>query len=146
MDKESKKRIKERSEEIMKKHFVKFFSPGTIVAETTDKEIKEWDTNEALRMSKDIKERYGARPYGFYFYTKERKENELDSKITKKSGIFYIGGIIKTLEEVKNENLESNRILISNMEINGYDRIIEVNSSYSWTMPFRKDDTLLELK
>lgn len=108
----------------MKKHFVTFLSAGTFVAEDTTKEISDWDVNKAVEMSKKITERYGSKPYGFYFTTRERKDDELDSKVTKRSGMYYISGKIQTLAEVKAENNPNNRILISNMECNKWDRII----------------------
>ena len=63
----------------MKKHFVTFYSPGTFVAEQTTKPIDSWDVELAVSMSGEIKERYGALPYGFQFSTRERGENDLDS-------------------------------------------------------------------
>lgn len=63
----------------MEKHFVKFYSAGSFVAEETVKEIDSWDVNKAIEMSKDITERYGAKPYGFRFITKGRTDADLDS-------------------------------------------------------------------
>lgn len=55
----------------MEKHFVIFYSPGTFVHETTEKEIAAWNTQAAMDMARGIKERYGATPYGFQFITRE---------------------------------------------------------------------------
>ena len=54
----------------MQRHFVTFYSPGTIVAETTTREIDSWNVDDAVAMSRFIQERYGARPYGFRFSTR----------------------------------------------------------------------------
>lgn len=67
----------------MKKHFVTFFSPGTFVSETSEKPIDSWDVDTAVEMSTQILERHGARPYGFRFSTRERGQEDLDSKVTK---------------------------------------------------------------
>jgi hypothetical protein len=107
----------------MKKNFVRFLSPGTIVAEETVKPIDSWDIPTAVKMSRDIKERYGALPYSFQFLIKEREDDELDSKVTERSCLYYLGGTVLTLEEVK-EKMPEERILISNMECNHYDRIV----------------------
>ena len=48
----------------MEKHFVTFYSPGTFAAETSRKPIESWDVDKAVAMSKEIKERHGALPYG----------------------------------------------------------------------------------
>ena len=128
----------------MKKHFVVFLSPGTMASEQTINEIDSWDTNKAMEMARNIKERHAATPYGFYFFTKERKESDFEPKKTKKSIMYYLGGDVFTLEDVKNRNDPKDSILISNMECNGYDRIIENNNSWKWTQPLNKDDIVLD--
>lgn len=42
------------------KHFVRFFSPGTFMSETTDREIESWDVEEAIRLSRSVLERHAA--------------------------------------------------------------------------------------
>lgn len=129
----------------MIKNYVTFMSPGTFVAESSTKEIDSWDTNEAVKMSKSIVERYGAKPYCFYFTTRERTDVDFDSKETKRSGLYYLGGKVKTIKELKAENNPKNKILISNMECNGWERVIETNNSYLWTQPLNSGDTVLEI-
>jgi len=130
----------------MKRHFVKFYSPGTLVSEITTKQIECWNIIRAQKMAKDIKERYGATPYGFRFITKGRKPNELDSKVVDKSNMYYLGGTVKTLKEIKRENDPDNKILIRNMEGNGWDKVIINNNSYKCTLPLRKNDVVLNWK
>lgn len=127
----------------MEKHFVKFFSPGTFVAETSVRPIDSWDVDKAAKMVAEISERYGAKPYGFCFFTKARKDNELDSKIVARSGMYYINGVVKTLEEIKAENNPNDRILISNMESNGWSRIVTTYTPYKWTQPFEPGDSVV---
>jgi hypothetical protein len=129
----------------MKKHFVTFYSPGTFMAETTTEEIHAWDINEAIKMSKNIKERYGATPYGFVFSTRERKDNELDSKEIATSGTYFLGGKVYTLAEVKANNDPNEQILIKNMECNGWDKIITNNNSWKWTQPLKENDVVLDI-
>lgn len=74
----------------MQAHFVEFFSPGTFFAETSVKPIEAWDVEAAKRLAIDVHERYGARPYGFQFFTKTRKDNELDSSVSAKSNLYYL--------------------------------------------------------
>ena len=127
----------------MKKHFVIFMSPGTLVAETTEKPIASWDVKKAIEMSKKITERHNAKPYGFYFTTRERKRSELDSKVVKSSGTYYIGGKIITLKELKARKNPIDSTLISNMECNDWDKVVETNNSWRWVQPLRKGDTVL---
>lgn len=128
----------------MKKHFVEFLSPGTFVSEVSQKEIKSWDVETAKQMATSIKERHNATPYGFRFITRERKANELDSKVTKTSGIYYLGGKVLTLADVKARNDDKDRILISNMEMNEIKKVIENTNSWKVTMPLNKDDVVLD--
>ena len=128
----------------MKQHFVTFCSPGTFVSETSQSPITSWDVNEAKVMAKGIKERHGATPYGFYFSTRERKEDELDSKVVKTSPMHYLGGKVETLEEVKARNDPKEETLRWNMETNGYNRIIINTNSYKSTFPLKDEDIILQ--
>lgn len=130
----------------MERHFVTFYSPGTFVAETSEHPVESWDTDAAVKIAFDVVERYGARPYGFKFSTRTRADDELDSKVSKTSGIYYLGGKVETIDEVRARNDPNERILLSNMECNGYDRIIVNTNSWKWTQPLRKDDVLLDVE
>lgn len=130
----------------MKKHFVTFYSPGSFVAEMTSKEIDAWDVEKAKEMARNIKERHSATPYGFRFSTRERGENDLDSKEVAASNMYYLGGRIRHLDFIIIENKPDEQILISNMKINGYDRVIENTNSWKITLPLEKDDVVLEWK
>lgn len=130
----------------MKKHFVEFLSPGSFVSEVTSKEIESWNIEQATEMAKKITERHAAKPYGFRFITRKRGKNDLDSKVSKTSGIYFLGGEVLTLNEVKARNDPKDNILISNMESNGYDRIIVNTNSWKITLPLNKDDVVLEWK
>lgn len=128
----------------MKKHFVVFLSPGTFVSEETRVKVKSWNIEEAVKLSRKIVERHNATPYGFYFITRARSNTELDSKTVKKSGIYYLGGEIRTLKDVKKENNPTNKILISNMEINNYKKVITNINSWAITLPFYKEDKVIK--
>lgn len=125
-------------------HFVMFFSPGTFVAEQTEKPIKSWDVKLAKKMAAKVKERYNAVPYAFQFSTRSRGPKDLDSKITKRSPLYHLGGKVETLAEVKARATADDRILISNMEGNGWDRIITNTNSWRSTQPLGKTDIVLE--
>lgn len=130
----------------MEKHFVTFLSPGTFVAEDTTISIDSWDVDKAIELSKKVVERYGAKPYAFYFSTKSRGENDLDSKVTAESGCYFINGVIETLEQVETRNDPNDRILISNMRSNGWDKIVVTNNSYRWVQPFNeKEDHIVSV-
>lgn len=129
----------------MEKHFITFLSPGTFVHEETTKEIDSWDTDEAIKLAKGIKERHGATPFAFYFSTRSRNEDELDSRVVKRSGRYYLGGKIETIDDVRRRNDPQERILLSNMEENGWDRIIVNTNSWKVTQPLGEDDKVLEV-
>lgn len=128
----------------MQKHFVTFYSPGTLVAETSERPIEAWDTDTAMAMADEITERYGATPYGFRFSTRGRGDDDLDSKEIASSGLYYLGGKIETLAEVEARNDPKERILRSNMRGNGYDKVIINDNSWRWTQPLNEGDTVLD--
>jgi hypothetical protein len=129
---------------VVEKHFVTFLSPGTFVAEYSTKPIDSWDVKKAQKMATKIEERYKAVPYGFYFTTRSRGEDDLDSHETKRSHMYYLPHCrIETLAEVKRRNDPKESILLSNMECNGYDKIIVTTKGWKWTQPFGKDDVLI---
>ena len=128
----------------MKKHFVTFLSPGTLVSETSTVEIDSWDVDDAKKKARGIVERHSAKPYGFYFTTRSRDENELDSKETGRSGTYYLGGVVKTLAEIKAVNDPNDKILISNMEMNRWDKVITNTNSWSFTAPLYDNDVVLD--
>ena len=128
----------------MIKHFVVFLSPGTFFSEDISKKIEDWNVDVAIEMSYAIKERYGATPYGFYFITRERGPDDLDSKITKKSNMYYLGGEVFTLKQLQEINDPDQRILRDNMKINNWDKIIVNTNSWRWTQPLLEGDVVLE--
>ncbi len=129
---------------MLTQHFVTFFSPGTFTAEQTTKPIPSWDVDLAVAMSSDIQERHAARPYGFQFITRGREDHELDSRVIASSGMFYIGGKVETVDEVRARNREDERILLANMEGNGWDRIWRSTQGWQWTQPLRREDTVID--
>lgn len=127
----------------VKAHFVTFYSPGTFVAESTTKPIPSWDVDLAVAMMTDIKERHGARPYGFRFTTRGRAADELDSKVIATGPMHYVGGKVETREEIETRNDPSEKILRSNLRMNGYDRIWRTTEGWGWTQPLSSDDVVI---
>ena len=143
MNKTSENSVQEKDGGIVQKHFVTFNSPGTLVAEQTTKEIDDWSVEKAIEMSKEIKERYGTVPYGFYFTTRSRGKDDLDSKVSATSNMYYLGGRILTLEQIKERHDPNDRTLISNMECIKQDRVIVNTNSWEWTQPLKENDVVL---
>lgn len=131
---------------MMEKHFVTFYSPGTFVAETSEKPIDSWDVPTAVAMAREIKERYSAVPYAFRFTTRSRGPDDLDSKQSASSGYYYLGGRVRTVAEVEADNDPAERILLQNMKCNGWDRIVTNDNSWRWTQPLGKDDAVLDVQ
>jgi hypothetical protein len=128
------------------KHYVTFLSPGTFVAEETTKEISSWDVDLVLQMVPNIKERYNATPFGFFFTTRERDDDDFDSKQTKKSGMYFLGGKVFTLKQLEEKNDPNDRILIENMKCNHYQKVIINTNSWQWTHPLKEGDIVLQYK
>lgn len=127
----------------MKKHYVDFFSPGTLVGEVTTREVPSWDVDLAVSEARRVTERHGATPYGFQFFTRERGDDDFEPRETARSGTYYLGGRIRTLAEVEADNLPGEEILRWNMRNNGFDRVVENDNSWSVTMPLREGDAVL---
>lgn len=130
----------------MKKHFVTFYSPGTFVSEETTKEIASWDVQAAMKMAHSITERHAATPYGFRFSTRSRGDGDLDSKVTERSPLYWLGGKVETLEEVEARNDPKEEILRSNMRGNGYKKIVVNDNSWRFTAPLNDGDVVLDWK
>lgn len=130
----------------MIKYFVHFLSPGTFVAEMTTKEIDSWDIDKACEMARSIKERYAAVPFAFYFTTRERTEEDFDSKVIETSKRYFLGGDIQTYKEIKKRNDPGDKILLENMRNNNWDRVIVNTNSWRWTQVLNPDDVVLDFK
>lgn len=128
----------------MKAHFVTFLSPGTFVHEETTKPIESWDIKEAVNMSKKITERHAAKPFAFVFTTRHRGEKELDSKVVKSNGRYFLGGKVLTLSDVEKQ-MPKETILISNMRCNGIKKVVVNDNSWRSVHPLEKDDVVLNL-
>lgn len=131
---------------MVEQDFVCFLSPGTFMSESSEKPIVGWDVHEACKMARAIKERHGATPYGFYFYTKRREDHELDSKTVATSPMYYLGGQVYTYNEIALRDDPSEQILRENMRCNEIERVIVNTNSYKVTMPLKPMDIVLDWK
>jgi hypothetical protein len=127
-------------------HFVTFYSPGTIVAEATTKPIDSWNVKKAMSLARKVKERHGATPYAFQFSTRGREKDELDSRVIKQSGTYFLGGKILTISDIKRQNDPKDRILIENMECNGWKKVVRNDNSWRWTQPLKDEDQVLQYR
>lgn len=128
----------------MQKHFVEFLSPGTFFSETSRKEIAGWDVEAATAMAVEIVERHGARPYGFRFVTRSRGPDDLDARDTDRSPVYYLGGTIRTADEVLSGTDPKEEILRSNVRSNNVKRIIVNDNSWRFTAILNDDDVVLD--
>lgn len=121
----------------MEKHkqtYAEFYYPGVIVSETNIEPIKNRNV-ERLQVPE------GA--YGFIFFDiisidikdEFSKKLKLKSKRLNISPFHYYGGTIYTLKEVK-KNFPNEKILISNMEVNHYKKVIKCRTGNF--QPFNK--------
>lgn len=130
---------------VVSKHFVQFISPGTFVPEITTKEIDSWDVNQACEMAKTIKERHAATPYAFRFITRGREAHDLDSKELTRSNLYYLGGVVRTREEVLAGTDQDEKIVRWNLEFDpDIKRIIVNTNSWKFTGALGDDDVVLE--
>ncbi len=137
----------------MRKHTVTFFSPGTFISESSSYPIDEWDLAKAVKMSKEVSERYNAKPYGFRFNTMlvhdpiqdgEGGELKVEPKVVKSSGTYFLGGKLETFDQVEARNDSKESILRSNMENNDMWIVCVNTNSYRSTMPFEENDKIVD--
>ena len=129
----------------MRRHFVEFMSPGTFVCEVTTRPIEAWDVEQAVAMAADIVERYNATPFGFRFITRERGLEDLDSRITSRSGMYYLEGRIDRVADIEARARDDERILLLNMKANGWDEVFVNTKGMPWTVPLHPGDTILKV-
>lgn len=113
-------------------------------------------------MAKNITERYNARPIGtsiagtphsFRFSTQLEADPvpdgeggmlKVEPKEVESTGLFFIGGTLRTLDEVKKKNDPKEEILRSNMECNNMSVIIENCNSWKFTGGFSEQDCIVD--
>lgn len=137
----------------MKKHYVRFMSPGTFFNEESVLEIHGWDIPAAVELAKTVTERYNAKPYGFQFLTKIVHDPvpdgdggvlRVESKQTGRSCFYYLGGRVRTYKEVVNDNAVSESILRDNMRFNEMPVVVENCNSWRFTGAFDEDACIVD--
>lgn len=113
-------------------HYVRFLYPGILVSESSDRKIK--SRKEEIKLPK------GAFAYQFFDREETEKGGETLMGKDKKHSGFYYKGREMTLAQVKKE-MPDKDILISNMECNGYERI--VMTKFGQAMPLNKEDVVI---
>jgi len=139
--------------EVKEKSFVTFYSPGTLFSEITTKPIDSWNREKAVQMAKGIEERHGATPYGFRFENRLVAEDipdgrggtmRVEPKTTAESGMHFLGGKLRTYDEVKADNKDGESILRTNMLCNGWAIVLTNTNSYLSTLPFEANDCIVD--
>lgn len=101
----------------MLKHYVERAVAGSFVSDYSSREVEDRDPDKII---------LGTMEYGFRFYDIE--EVELDGELLrgkpKNHSKWYYQGEEYTLEQVKRE-LPGSRILIENMECNGWNTVVK---------------------
>ena len=132
---------------MMRRHFVEFQCPGTLMEEESRQPIDAWDVDTALERAQAVRVRHGQRPHSFRFITRERGEDELDSRVTARSTRHFIGGVVETLEEIEARAAPEERVLRENMRGNGWARVVRTTSGGSkWTHPMHEDDVIVGVR
>lgn len=126
---------KEKRVRLRQAEYVTFIYPGSFFAETSRRKVESRDPSAVT----DIPEM----AYGFFF--ESRLETETDGKIISgpmenRSGTYYLGGTVLDWRGVVKE-IPKNEILLSNMAINGWDRVIKCR--FGNVAPFVEGDVVL---
>jgi len=117
-------------------HYIEWMYPGIISTDTSSEKIDHRDPQRVDKMKERV--------FAFRFFDRTVVDGEeLLGKDKNPSGIYYLGGSVMTLAEVKDKYGDDpdKRILISNMENNGYDRI--VMTKFGQSMPLNDQDRVI---
>jgi hypothetical protein len=123
-----------------KQDFVVFYSPGTFVDESSEQPVESWDIKTACKLARKVSERHGSKPYGFRFETRIVADPvsdgaggtlEVRPKTVKSSGLHYIDGTLRTLDEVQVAEPES--ALAFNMRVNNFPIVCDTANSWKHT-------------
>lgn len=130
---------------ILNKHFVQFYSPGTFMPEVSEKPIRSWNPKRAVKLARTITERYGAKPFGFRFITRRCSTPlNVEPKELSRSGIYYINGVLESIDKVMAHNDPSEEILRDNMRINGIKQVVITKNEYKSIHQFNDDDRIVD--
>lgn len=108
---------------------VRFYSPGTFVAEDNIILFDKRNLKDIYEYSKHITQRYGAIPYAF--------------KIQDEKGYYFLNCRIEDYYTIAARNDPTEEILLWNMRCNHWPKVAKTTIGYSWTQPFESDDSLI---
>lgn len=139
----------------MRKHYVTFYSPGTLFMEQTTRPIEAWDPKLAIGVGADVVERYGAKPFAFSFSTRIERDPvpddeggtlKVEPKTVATSCRYFIGerGTWDLLRLSQMKETPESEILRSNMRCNDWPIVIESRRSYRVTQPFESHDVVID--
>ena len=128
----------------VKQNYVTFLSPGSFLPEERTRTIGTWNVNEATKLAEDVEEHYGATPHSFYFSTRGRGNQDMDSRELSRSGMYYLHAKIESLQEIRERDDPADKILIKNMEGNEWDRVVVNKKGHRWVQPLMEGDVVLE--
>lgn len=108
----------------MLKHFVIFIISAKFGTDIIEREIESWDPKLACNLIKTLI----TYPLAFYFETKSCVNTESNYFVTEKtSNMFFINGVISSLQELQDRNNPEDSILISQLKQNNVENFIMVN-------------------
>ena len=117
----------------MIKNYVAFKYPDSL---SDPYPIENWDTAKAIEIAK----KHFRDSVGFKFYSHEIEVNQYIPKLDS-SGIYYFKGILKSFEDIEDEN---NTVLLNTMEQKDVSLIIDIGGLI---FPYHSDeDTILNVE
>lgn len=109
--------------------YVRFFYPGLMYNESTERYLGAKSTSVALQLAHQEASKLGIDPFAFQFITKCR--TSISESIIGTSEMHYLGGEIFTLNELKKAGPDPELdVVVSNMERNGLFLTIKIQGKY----------------
>ncbi len=135
-----------------KKHYIEYYSPGTIVCEQSRRgPVDSWNTALACELANGVLERHNAKPFGFRFITQLEADPisdgqggtmKVEPKETARSAMHYLGGKVMRYEDIPDD--DKHTILRSNMRCNGWPLVIQNENSWRFTGQFNQADLIVD--
>ena len=108
---------------------VRFYSPGTFVAENDMIVFDKRNLKDIYEYSKHITQRYGAIPYAF--------------AIEDEKGQYFLNCKIENYDTIAARNDPTEETLLWNMRCKHWPKVAKTTVGYDWTQPFEVGDSLI---
>ncbi|MEH2698511.1 hypothetical protein DXU03_15155 [Rhizobium johnstonii] len=129
-------------EHLMSDISVHFSFPQMFRADEVVGNLPSFDVEEAKKIANRMISQWGDQPFSFHFVRRYLKSNGNQS--LEVSPTYFLGGHVRTLEDVCCDNKPDEQILVANMRARDYRRVITTQTQPPALFMFPDDAVLVE--